>query len=170
MKVGSLCKRAIVAVDGGATLRHAGKVMLARHVGALLVTVEGDGRRDALGLVTDRDLAIACVARELAPSEVLVGAIATQPLVSIAASASASDAAALMESTGVRRVLVIDGDGEVIGLLSSDDLLEALLEPLKMLAGALRVNVAREETLRSDALPTWKPRLYVPLEDSPVRA
>ncbi len=169
MKVGSLCKRAIVAVDAGATLRQAAKVMLARHVGALLVTIEGDGRRDALGLVTDRDLVIACVARELAPSEVFVGAIATQPLVSIAATASASDAASLMQSSGVRRLLVIDDHGEVIGLLSSDDLLDALLEPLQMLAGALRVNVAREEILRSDVPPPSSRRLFLPVADSPVR-
>ena len=170
MKVGSLCKRAIVAVDAGATLRVAAKVMLARHVGALLVTVEGDGRRDALGLVTDRDLVIACVARELAPSEVFVGAIATQPLVSITASASASDAASLMQSSGVRRLLVTDDHGEVIGLLSIDDLLDALLEPLQMLAGALRVNVAREETLRSDVPPPSNRRLFLPVADAPVRA
>lgn len=169
MKVGSLCKRAIVAVDAGATLRQAAKVMLARHVGALLVTVESDGRRDALGLVTDRDLVIASVARELAPSEVFVGAIATQPLVSIAATSTASEAAALMHSSGVRRLLVIDDYGEVTGLLSSDDLLDALLEPLQMLAAALRVNVAREETLRSDAPPPSSRRLFLPLAESPVR-
>jgi CBS domain-containing protein len=170
MKVGSLCKRAIVAVDAGATLRQAAKTMLAHHVGALLVTVEGDGRRDALGLVTDRDLVIASVARELAPSEVFVGAIATQPLVSIDAASSASEAAALMHSSGVRRLLVIDDHGEVAGLLSSDDLLDALLEPLKLLASALRVNIAREETVRGDAPPTSNRRLFLPLANSPVRA
>jgi CBS domain-containing protein len=170
MKVLSLCKRAIVAVDASATLRHAAKVMLEHHVGALLVTVEADDRRDALGLVTDRDLAIACVARELAPSEVLVGAIATHPLVSIASTSSASDAAALMHSSGVRRLLVVDEDGEARGLLSSDDLLEALLAPLQLLAGALRVNIAREETLRSDASPPLGRRPFLPMADSPVRA
>ncbi len=170
MKVGSLCKRTIVAVDAGATLRQAAKKMLAHHVGALLVTVEGDGRRDALGLVTDRDLVIACVARELAPSEVFVGAIATQPLVSIAATSSASEAASLMHSSGVRRLLVTDEHGEVSGLLSSDDLLEALLEPLQMLAGALRVNVAREESLRSDVPLPSRQRLFLPIADPAVRA
>jgi len=62
MNIGSLCRRAIVSIDTGCTLRQAAKLMLSNHVGALLVTVEADGRRDAVGLVTDRDLAIACVA------------------------------------------------------------------------------------------------------------
>jgi len=137
MKVGSLCKRAIVAIEC---------------------------------LVTDRDLVIASVARELAPSEVFVGAIATQPLVSIGTASSASEAAALMQSSGVRRLLVVDVHGEVAGLLSSDDLLDALLEPFRMLASALRVNVAREETLRSDAPPTSNRRLFLPLAHLPVRA
>jgi CBS domain-containing protein len=170
MNVGSLCKRAIVAIDAAATLRQAAKTMLGHHVGALLVTVESDGRRDALGLVTDRDLAIACVARELAPSEVFVGAIATQPLVSIATTASASEAASLMHASGVRRLLVVDDDGEVTGLLSSDDLLGALLEPLQSLAGALRVNIAREETLRGAAPMPSSRHLFLPLAESAVRA
>ena len=170
MKVGSLCKRAIVAIDAAATLRQAAKLMLAHHVGALLVTAEADGRRDALGLVTDRDLFIACVARELAPSNVLVGAIATQPIVSIAATANASEAASLMHTSGVRRLLVVDDGGEVAGLLSSDDLLGALLEPLQSLADALRINISREETLRG-ATPLPSNRgLFLPLADAPVRA
>ena len=170
MKVGSLCKRTIVAIDAGATLREAAKLMVAQHVGALLVTVEAEGRRDALGLVTDRDLVIASVARELAPSEIFVGAIATQPLVSINAASSASDAAALMHGSGVRRLLVTDDHGEVAGLLSSDDLLDALLEPLKVLASALRINVAREETLRGDTPLPSNRRLFLPLAELPVRA
>ncbi len=169
MRVGSLCKRAIVAVDASTTLRHAAQVMLAQHVGALLVTIDADGRRDALGLVTDRDLVISCVARELAPSEVLVGAIATQPLISINSSSSASDAASLMHSSGVRRLLVIDDEGEATGLLSIDDLLEALLAPLQLLADALRTNVAREETLRADVLPPISRRPFLPMADRPVR-
>jgi len=170
MKVGSLCSRTIVAIDASVTLRHAAQVMLAHHVGALLVTVEADGRRDALGLVTDRDLVIACVARELAPSEVLVGGIATRPLISIASSSSASDAASLMHSSGVRRLLVIDDEGQAMGLLSIDDLLEALLAPLQLLAGALRTNVAREETLRSGVLSPVSPRPFLPMVELPVRA
>lgn len=170
MNVGSLCRRSIVSVDASATLRQAAKAMLSEHVGALLVTVEAEGRRDALGLVTDRDLAIACVARELCPSEVFVGAIATHPLISIRSRATAEEAADLLDSAGVRRVLVVDDDGQVTGLLSSDDLLAALLEPLESLANSMRANIAREHVLRSSVeSPAVRP-LFLPAAASSIRA
>lgn len=170
MNIGSLCRRAIVSIDTGCTLRQAAKLMLSNHVGALLVTVEADGRRDAVGLVTDRDLAIACVARELSPSEVFVGAIATHPLHSAPSSATAEEAAEILNAAGVRRLLVVDDAGEVTGLLSSDDVLSALLEPLKSLANCLRVNISKEEVLRSTAAPFSPRRLFLPVEQPVIVA
>jgi CBS domain-containing protein len=164
MNIGSLCRRAIVSIDTGCTLRQAAKLMLSNHVGALLVTVEADGRRDAVGLV------IACVARELSPSEVFVGAIATHPLHSAPSSATAEEAAEILNAAGVRRLLVVDDAGEVTGLLSSDDVLSALLEPLKSLANCLRVNISREEVLRSTAAHFSPRRLFLPVEQPVIVA
>ena len=144
MNIGSICKRAIVTIDAGATLRQAATAMSSQHVGALLVTVDSEGRQDAVGLVTDRDLALS-VAHRHAPDEVLAGAIASRPLVAISAAASPAQAAELLHSAGVRRLVIVDAHGQVCGLLSSDDVLEALIAPLQALAGAFRADVVREE-------------------------
>ena len=53
-----------------------------------------------------------------------------------------------MEEGGVRRLLVTDSDGRVIGFLSSDDVLDAVAAELGGLARALRSGIARENAER----------------------
>jgi CBS-domain-containing membrane protein len=96
--------------------------------------------------VTDRDLAFACVARELDPLAVLAGAIASRPIVCIAASSSTSQAVEAMHSAGIRRLLFCDQAGQVVGLLSSDDLLATMVDPLQMLARSYGAGIERERT------------------------
>src|SRR4051812_37913437 len=76
---------------------------------------------------------------------VSAGAIASWPLLAV----PAAEAAEAMPGAGVRRLVVVDGDGSIVGLLPSDDLLQALVEPLKMLATSFRAAIAREESLRA---------------------
>ena len=54
-----------------------------------------------------------------------------------------------MEEAGVRRLLVVDDDGGVVGLVSSDDLLGALSEEFEGLVRALRKGIEREKAERS---------------------
>ena len=170
MNLAQLCKRAVVSIEAGASIRDAARLMRAQHVGALVVTADADGRRDAIGVVTDRDIADAVAAHDLSPAEVFVGAIASRPLHSAPASASAAEAAEAMQRTGVRRLVVIDGEGAVIGLLSSDDLLPALIEPLQALAAAFRAGIVREESARS-ALAASTPRpVFLPMGTPGMRA
>lgn len=162
MNVGSLCKRAIVAIDAGCTLRQAAQAMLSHHVGAIVVTAMCEGRQDVVGLVTDRDLAVACVAHELNPSEVLVGAISARPLVSVLSSSSAAQAADTLRSAGVRRLLVCEDSGQIVGLLSSDDLLGALIEPLRALVGSFHSGIEHEEAWLGASMPAIPRQLFLP--------
>jgi predicted transcriptional regulator len=146
MNVGSMCKRAVVTIDAGRTIREAATLMRVQHIGAVVVTAESDGRSDAVGVVTDRDLMLASVAHTLAPSEVLVGALVQRRLATIQSTASTAQAAHALRTAGVRRLLVIDSEGSVCGLLSSDDLLAALIQPLEELVGAFRAGIDNEES------------------------
>ena len=65
-----------------------------------------------------------------------------------------------MEEGGVRRLLVTDGDGRVIGFLSSDDVVDAMAAELGGLARALRSGIARESAGAPglpDAFPCFLP-------------
>jgi CBS domain-containing protein len=162
MDIASLCRREIVTIDEHATLRDAAALMRSHHVGALVVTAtEGDKPR-VVGIVTDRDLAVEVLARDLAVSTLKIGQIASRPLAAVPAHGSIGDALAAMQRAGVRRLLVVEQDGRLGGFISSDDLLEALAGQLGLLAGALRAGMARENAERKPVSPPAGPPVFLP--------
>jgi len=61
-------------------------------------------------------------------AETTVGSAMTTSVVSLQPSAAVQDAARLMMLAGVHRVLVVDGGGELVGLVSSSDIVRAVAE------------------------------------------
>lgn len=144
MKIASLCTRRVVTVDGQATLVQAAALMREHHVGALVVTTQAEQGVGVLGVVTDRDLVVEALARGLDPSASRAAELASEALVAVGEEAEAATAVAEMQRAGVRRLLVTDADGRLVGLLSLDDLLRGFADDLASLAGVIRAGIDRE--------------------------
>ena len=143
MNVSSLCHRDIVSVGANASVREAADAMRQHHVGALVVTdPEEPGR--AVGVLTDRDLVINLLAPGRSADGQAAGSFCSSSLVGVPATATIPEAVRAMRRAGVRRLLVVEPGGSLLGLLSADDLFEAIAAELEALAGALRSGIARE--------------------------
>jgi CBS domain-containing protein len=138
MPVRDLCRRAAVTIDHGATLAEAALQMREHQVGALVVTSEEGGAHRVSGIVTDRDLALDGLAPAPGTQPLRVGDIARHKLVAVRANAEPAQAAQLMQQHGVRRLLVVDAEGRLGGVISIDDLIEVMALQLGALSGALR--------------------------------
>jgi len=146
MNVDRICSSRIVSVPRGASLAEAASRMKERHVGALLVTDDtGDGER-AVGIVTDRDLVLYALAEGLGPTEVCVEDVMTPALATVRADAGVFEAAEAMRAAGVRRLAVSGEGGEIVGIVSLDDIVDAIAAELGSLALALRREREREQT------------------------
>lgn len=146
MNISSLCERDIVSVPASASVRQAAVAMRDQHVGALAVTDPyAPGR--VIGIVTDRDLVLDLLASGRPVEGQAIGAICRTELAGVPAAASVHDAVQAMQRSGVRRLLVMGEDDAVIGLVSVDDLLEAVAGELDALAGTLRKGTLREGAL-----------------------
>jgi CBS domain-containing protein len=99
-----------------------------------------------VGIVTDRDLVLAVMAEELDPALFTVGDVMSVELVTAPASASLMEATHEMRRHRVRRLIVLDDAGRVIGLAALEDLLEAMTREFGELVLALRG--AREREIR----------------------
>jgi CBS domain-containing protein len=99
------------------TLRAACNKMLDHDVGALPVM---DGAR-VIGLVTDRDVAVRAVARDLNP-DAFVQDIMTPEVVCCFGDQPLQQAVELMREHKVRRLPVLDRDQRLIGMLTAADL------------------------------------------------
>lgn len=144
MKIASLCTRRLVTIDGQANLVQAATLMREHHVGSLIVTGQSDQGVGVLGVVTDRDLVVEALARGLDPGSSRVLALASGSLAAIDEAAEAAAAVAEMRRAGVRRLLVTDADGRLVGLLSLDDLLRGFADDWAALAGVVRAGIERE--------------------------
>ncbi|KAA5605982.1 CBS domain-containing protein [Roseospira marina] len=85
----------------------------------LLVVLDGDA---AVGVVTDRDIAIRAVAAGLNPGAHAIADIMTNRVVACAHSTPLTEAADLMAREGLRRLCVVDDGGGLVGILSLTDL------------------------------------------------
>jgi CBS domain-containing protein len=109
----------------GEKVRIAARRMAVNDVGTLVV-LDAGGHTEAIGIVTDRDIAIRCVAGDLDPDTANVSQVMTQPVASIDEFATVDSAIAKMAANGTRR-LIVTGDGHrLVGILSLDDVLEML--------------------------------------------
>lgn len=148
MSIADICQRRVITIEADASLKEAAASMREHHVGALVVVDATEISRVA-GVVTDRDLAIEVLAGDVDAASMRIGQLVNGSLVAVSGRGSVLDAVAAMEEAGVRRLLVTDDDGRVIGFLSSDDLLDAVASELDGLARALRSGIARESAERT---------------------
>jgi CBS domain-containing protein len=161
MDLTNLCTREVVGIPAQSSLRDAAALMCEEHVGALVVVTDDDPPQ-VVGVVTDRDLALEVLGRGETRADVRIGHLAKTPPVAVRSNATIHEAIMSMEQGGVRRLLVVDEDGGVIGLISSDDLLEALSQEFESLARALRKGIDREKSERSVVSGPARTRLVYP--------
>ena len=148
MKIVEAMSSYVEFIETDAPVCEAAEMMGELDVGALPV-----GTADELqGIVTDRDILYRVVARGLNGAEVTVGAIATRPVIGCGEEDSLQDAMNLMAAHHIRRLVVRDDNGRVIGWLTLGDLARHLLVD----SGAVQ-NVLREMTEGQPAEAAPKP-------------
>jgi CBS domain-containing protein len=106
-------------------LTDAARRMAERNIGALPVCGEDDR---PLGMVTDRDIVVECVAKGKNPAEVKAGDILGEAhLWSVDAGADVEEVLHQMAEHKVRRLPVLENE-ELVGIISQADLAEKLPE------------------------------------------
>jgi CBS domain-containing protein len=134
MKAGELCNREVVTATRETTIPEAARLMRDHHVGSLVIVETHEGCMEPVGIITDRDVVIEVIAEDVDLNTVTAGDIMSYALLKISEQESVFDTAQRMRARGVRRVPVISGTGELIGILALDDMLELLSEELSLLA------------------------------------
>lgn len=149
MNVGEACTRSVVYIGEKESALEAARLMRRFHVGDVVIVRENGDRRIPVGIVTDRDLALEVMAVEVDPNSVEVGDLVTSTrLVTVHADEDVDAALELMRDHGVRRLPVVDAEGTLIGILSTDDALEFVAEELDDVVELVGRQRRREEQLR----------------------
>ncbi len=118
--VKDIMTKPIISVDPSTTVFQVAKMMEQGGIGAILV--KKDGRTS--GIITDRDYSIKIAVDKLS-MDTSVEKVASFPLVSVSQNDSIIAAASLMSSKKIRKLAVVE-DGNVIGIITSTDLVTQL--------------------------------------------
>lgn len=148
MNVGEICNRKVVVCYRGTPLVEAARLMREHHVGSLVVVVDRLSERVPVGIVTDRDIAVAVIAKGLDPKALSVGDVISEELLSVREQDGLADALRIMRGRGIRRLPVLTRSGALAGIVTLDDVLELLAEQLDELVGTVGRERARETGIR----------------------
>lgn len=149
MTVSTICNRDVIVVNKDASILEAARLMREFHVGDLVVIEEKAGKRIPVGIVTDRDIVLEVIAEEVDMSDVDVGDIMSEDLVTVEEKDDLMDTIKLMRAKGVRRVPVIDGANALVGILAVDDLIELFAEQIGDLSKIIVREQVREKVRRT---------------------
>lgn len=122
MNVSDLMTRDVLTCRSDDRMDRAARILWERDCGCVPV-VGPEGR--VLGVLTDRDLAMAAFTQGRPPRDLTVGDAMGHEATCCRAEDELSDALRRMAQHQVRRLPVVDDDGRVVGLLSLADVLQA---------------------------------------------
>ncbi len=100
------------------------KKMVEYGVGSAVIM---DGNKP-VGIVTEKDLIVKVVAKNKSPASVMVKEVMSSPLITIRPTTSVREAAEIMMKKGIRRLPVVNDAGELVGIITDNDILGISLD------------------------------------------
>ncbi len=118
MNIKDIMSKHVEIVSPDTLLHDVAKKMQASDCGSVLV-----GKDDRLvGMITDRDLALRCVAESHRPDETTAANVMTKQILYCRDTDTIEDVALDMTKNKVRRLPVLDQDKRLVGIVSLGDL------------------------------------------------
>jgi CBS domain-containing protein len=144
MKVGEYCKRAVVTIASSADAAAAAKLMRTHHVGFLIVYRDGDALQKPVGVLTDRDLVLGVMARDVDPRAVTVDDIMSRQPLTASETDEIGDMLQAMRLAGIRRIPVVDARGALAGIMAIDDAIDVVTGLMCDIAGSIKSGQRQE--------------------------
>jgi CBS domain-containing protein len=114
----------VEVIPPSCSLKEAAETMRKLDIGSIPVC---EGQK-LIGIVTDRDVTIKGVASGKDLSELVVKDVMTSPIVYLFDDATIDDAAHIMEEKQIRRLVVVDRDKKLVGVVALGDLAKKINE------------------------------------------
>jgi CBS domain-containing protein len=135
-------KKVVVTVDinDNPSALDVAKLMAKHRIGSVVV-IEGENERP-LGIITERDIIKKVTAQNKSADQVAVRHIMSSPLITVKSIDSIDTAAETIADNRVKRLVVLEQDGSMVGILSVSDI-------AKKLAKILTQDYSRYRSLRN---------------------
>ncbi len=147
MLVKDVMSSPVVTIEEEAPTNLVANLMNENDLGCIIVTSK-EGK--PIGIITERDLVLRVLAKNIKPDTVTAKEIMTSPLITIEPEATISEAARRMSRLDVRRLGVVY-KGELVGVISSKDILGVMPELIEIIQERTRIeNANRTEEIEEE--------------------
>ena len=148
MLLKDICTPDVVSCAADRTALHAARLMREHHVGDVIVVEDAESDSSPIGVVTDRDIVVEVLGKELDPARVTLREVMRTPVVIASTSEDLAQAVDRMKFQGVRRIPVVDESSRLVGVFSLDDLLKRLAVEAASIADIVAREQDRERRMR----------------------
>lgn len=138
MNIANVCSNRIISIAKEASLVAAAKLMQQNNIGALVVVDNKDHYPIPCGIITDRDITLQLLSLDNNLDTLTVADRMSQDLLLVNHHQEVSVVMQQLCTKGVRRAPVVDDQGKLVGMVSTDDLLILLADQLSTLAALVR--------------------------------
>jgi predicted transcriptional regulator len=123
-RVSDVMSKSVMSVDFNTSVRSCAKSMVKKGVSCAVITQSSS----PIGIVTERDLVSKILADAIDPNNVLVRDVMSTPLITVSPNASVTEAAGIMADYRIRRLVVVDRAGGMVGIVTTGDIARSMAE------------------------------------------
>ena len=118
MSVNRIMVKDPITINPEASVREAARMMRDKEIGSVIIV---NGKKP-IGILTERDIVRRITAVGLNPEILTVEKVCSKPVVAVNQILQIDDAVDIMRDNKIRRLIVVDNDDEVVGIITSDDI------------------------------------------------
>jgi signal-transduction protein with cAMP-binding, CBS, and nucleotidyltransferase domain len=117
MRVSDIMTKAPVTLSPAARADEVANIMCEKGISSVILVTNGK----PVGVVTERDLVHRVLAPGKDPKGLMAADICTKPVIAVSVHCQVEDAVDTMHRNKIRRLVVIDENDHVVGILTTDD-------------------------------------------------
>jgi len=148
MFIGEICNRNVIITSRETAVVQVAQLMREHHVGSIVITEVQNDCNIPVGIITDRDLVIELISKEVDIASVTAGDVMSTEIITATESSHIYDILKLMRGKGIRRVPVVNDEKVLIGIVTVDDLLDVVISELDDIVNIVAIEQKREKQLR----------------------
>ena len=108
-----------IVANRGKSAQDVAQMMVKKKVGSVIII---DKKSHPIGIITERDMVKRVCLKDVAASRIKLEEIMSSPLITIMSYDSIDTASQVMVKNNIKRVVVLEEDNRIVGLLSVTDI------------------------------------------------
>jgi predicted transcriptional regulator len=126
-QVSKFMTKPVITADVDQTIKSICKTMYENNIGSVVIVKrQKDDSSEPVGIITESDIIRKMGSVELFSTQTAVSELMSKNIISIKSDSKISDAIGVMHGNNIRRLIVVDNNGKMLGIITDKDMLKAI--------------------------------------------